>query len=260
MEENGQIEFSFIVPYLNKWGLTHRCLAEFYKFLAGERFEVVLVDDGSTDVECLTGLKWWLDLQRPFPITAVKHENNLGFGKSMNDGADAAIGEILIFYSNDVRMEKNILPDLRDLINMDRNVLIGNEVIYYPAGWNEFELDGKKFIIPYANGWFLACTREVWTNLGGFDYELFGRFDYEDVDLSTRAYELGYNVVALNSRSLVHAHQGSTVSSLNVDRLKVTQKNREKYFNKWKDKFSSIYEVMEKNAKWKQSSPQRNHL
>ena len=239
------MKFSFVVPFLNKWGLTHRCLTEFYVHLANENIEVILVDDASTDMDCTTGAAWWMEKANPFSIKILKHNENGGFGKSMNDGAEIATGDVLIFYSNDVRMSDNFLPELLQLIAKDNKVLIGNEVIYYPGGWNEFDVDGKHIVIPYANGWFLACTREVWNKLGGFDYETFGRFDYEDIDLSTRAYELGYNVVALNSQKIVHAHQGSTISSLNIDRVANTQKNRAKFFAKWGSRLADIHTTME---------------
>jgi GT2 family glycosyltransferase len=125
--------------------------------------------------------------------------------------------------------------------------LIGNEVIWFPGGWNEFDIEGKHIVIPYANGWFLACTREVWINLGGFDWKTFGRMDYEDVDVSTRAIELGYNIVALNSKKIVHAHQGSTVDTLKIDRMAHTKQNRIKFIAKWADRLTDIALRLEKN-------------
>src|SRR3972149_7863256 len=235
-----KMKFSFIVPYFNKWGLTHRCLADFYKFLPNEDIEVILVDDASTDYDCTTGADWWMEKANPFSIKLLKHIENGGFGKSMNDGAEIATGDVLVFYSNDVRMSGNFLSELRNLLAKDDKVLVGNEVIYYPGGWNEFDVDGKHIVIPYANGWFLACTREVWNNLGGFDYQTFGRFDYEDMDISVRAYELGYNVVALNSKKIVHAHQGSTVETFSIDRMAHTKQNRIKFIAKWAEKLTDI--------------------
>ena len=249
---------SFIVPFFNKWGLTHRCLTEFYVHLANENIEVILVDDASTDMDCTTGAAWWREKANPFEIKLLTHKENGGFGKSMNDGAELATGDVVIFYSNDVRMSGNFLPELRSLLNKDDKVLIGNEVIYYPGGWNEFDVDGKHIVIPYANGWFLACTREVWNNLGGFDFDTFGRFDYEDIDVSTRAYELGYNVVALNSQKIVHAHQGSTISSLNIDRMANTQKNRAKFFAKWGNRLADIHTTMEKTRNDNRTSKGHN--
>lgn len=59
--------------------------------------------------------------------------------------------------------------------------------------------------------------------------------------------ELGYNIVALDSKKIVHAHQGSTISSLNIDRMAITQKNKVKFFAKWGSRLADIHETMEKN-------------
>src|SRR3990172_6779807 len=96
-----KMKFSFVVPYFNKWGLTHRCLAEFYKFLLNEDIEVILVDDASTDYDCTTGADWWTKEVKSFPIKLHRNLENGGFGKSMNNGAEVATGDILVFYSND---------------------------------------------------------------------------------------------------------------------------------------------------------------
>ena len=231
---------SLIIPFFNKWDLTHRCLSDIYKFLPSENIEVVLINDASTEADCETGTAWWQKDVKPFPILYHKNKENVGFGHSMNNGAKIANGDVLIFYSNDIVMSGNFIPELSQLLDKDGNVLVGNEVIYYHGGWNEFDVDGKHIVIPYANGWFIACTKEVWKNIGGFDYKTFGHFDYEDIDISVRAYELGYNVVALNSNRIIHAHQGSTVETLRIDRMAHTKQNRIKFIAKWADKLTDI--------------------
>lgn len=241
-------KFSIIVPFYNRYDLTHRCLSDIYKFLYGEDIEVILINDASIETDCASGVAWWQkQVDKTFPILYHTNSENGGFGKSMNNGAKIANGDVLIFYSNDIVCSGNFIPELRQLLSRDDKVLIGNEVIWFPGGWNEFDIEGKHIVIPYANGWFLACTREVWINLGGFDWKTFGRMDYEDVDVSTRAIELGYNIVALNSKKIVHAHQGSTVDTLKIDRMAHTKQNRIKFIAKWADRLTDIALRLEKN-------------
>jgi hypothetical protein len=68
---------------------------------------------------------------------------------------------------------------------------------------------------------------------------LYGKFDVEDLDLSTTALSLGYNIVGLNSNKVQHL-SGRTISSLHIDRMAVTQRNRELYLDKWKDKLATL--------------------
>lgn len=236
---------SVIIPFLNKWELTHARLNEFYRFLPPKEIEVVLINDASTEDGCITGVAWWQKTVNPFPIKYHANKENYGFGRSMNIGAKIASGDILVFYSNDVKTYANWIPELVSRLNGNDKVLLGNEVIYWDGGWNSFEINGKKTIVPYANGWFIACTREIWLSLKGFDWKTFGKYDYEDVDLSAQAIELGYNIVALNSRNLEHAHQGSTIETLNVDREALTKQNREKFIAKWGNRLTNIQSKLE---------------
>jgi GT2 family glycosyltransferase len=92
----------------------------------------------------------------------------------------------------------------------------------------------------------LACTREVWDNLGGFDVETFGKFDYEDIDLSVNALSKGYELLALNfPKHLLRHLSGVTICSLNIDRMKITQGNRLRFIEKWQSKFGEIYNTLE---------------
>jgi GT2 family glycosyltransferase len=128
----------------------------------------------------------------------------------------------------------DFVTDIVTLIHEDNKMLIGARIIDWAGGWNEMDIGGKHYIIPYAEGWLLACTKIAWAGLGGFDSR-YGKFDYEDVDLSLKALSLGYNVVGFRSNKV--AHLGSqTIAGLNVDRMRITKKNRELFLSKWADK------------------------
>ena len=88
---------SLIIPFFNRWDLTHRCLSDIYKFLAGENIEVVLINDASTEADCETGTAWWQKDVKPFPILYHKNKENVGFGKGCNIGAKEASGKYIPF-------------------------------------------------------------------------------------------------------------------------------------------------------------------
>src|SRR3989304_616007 len=115
---------SLIIPFFNRWDLTHRCLSDIYKFLPGENIEVVLINDASTEADCETGTAWWQKDVKPFPILYHKNKENVGFGHSMNNGAKIANGDVLIFYSNDIVMSGNFIPELSQLLAKDGNILV----------------------------------------------------------------------------------------------------------------------------------------
>lgn len=120
--------------------------------------------------------------------------------------------------------------------------MIGGELVNYNAGWNEHNIDGQKFFLPWLNGWFLACTDVIWQSLGGFD-PIYGKTDFEDVDLSTTAIDLGYNLVALNSDKLHHL--GAQSFGYTPERMKHTEHNREVYIKKWRNKLVELHQKIQ---------------
>ena len=240
------MKVSIILPYFNMWQLTHARMMELFKHAPLDT-EIVMVNDASTDSDCRTGAGWWQQRAGRHEIKYVENKENLGFGGSHNVGASVATGDILCFLSNDVVVRTNFIDNMVGALVETPYSLLGGEIIYYPGGWNEFEFENKKMVVPYCNGWLLACTREVWDNLGGFDVETFGKFDFEDIDLSMNALSHGYDLLSLNlPKHQLHHLSGVTIRSLNIDRMNITKINREKFIAKWKSKFNDVYETLER--------------
>ena len=131
----------------------------------------------------------------------------------------------LVFFSDDVLISGDFVTQIVTKMEKNSRMLLGGEIIDYPAGWNEFEIsDGRNIYITYCNGWLLSATKSAWEESGGFD-PIYKPFDVEDVDLSTRFSEMGYNLSALNSKYLHHIG-GATIGSLglNVESIQKTQR------------------------------------
>jgi len=236
-----------IVPYFNRWDLTHKRLWELYQHVPPQDLEIILINDFSTDLDCESGVVWWQKEVQRHPVRYKRNKANLGFGASMNVGAKIAVhydAELLIFLSNDVEVSGNFVSQIQSKVQENENSLIGGEVIYFPGGWNEFTVDGKDIVVPYVNGWLMACTSDVWKTLGGFDLR-YGKYDYEDLDLSTSALAHGYAIIGLNSNFVSHKQQGSTISTTSAgkDRLEHTKQNRIKYEDKWLNRLGEIVET-----------------
>jgi GT2 family glycosyltransferase len=223
---------SIIIPFYNEWQLTHQRLMDLYKF-APEYCEIILVDDASPEVECGNGITWWQQNAR-HKVRYYKNPENVGFGQSNNNGAKLAKSKYLILLSNDVVIYDNFITDIVDLIGIDDKMLVAGRIVDWAGGWNEFDIDGRHYVIPYAEGWLIGCTKVAWKGLGGFD-PIYGKFDYEDVGLTMQALSLGYNIVNLNSSKVKHLGS-QTISKLNIDRQSITENNREKFLLKWKEK------------------------
>lgn len=216
---------SVVIPYYNHWGLTHQALFDLYSHCRENIYEVILVNDGSTEKESYLGLEWWKE-SKMLPIRVLDMEENVGFLKASNAGIRKAKGDIVILLSNDVRVQENIITKIEKILDDDPASLVGGKLYTQSTGWNKF----GDTIYPYVEGWLLATTKDGWNELGGFD-ERYAPNDYEDVDLSTTAAHKGFTLCELLYAKVTHI--GAQSIGYSSDREAVTNKNRKKFEEKW---------------------------
>ena len=220
------MKVSIILLYYNNWHLTHNRMKELYDHIPGH-IEIVMINNGSTDQDCQSGAMWWRNNVKKHTINYYEILENKGFGDGHNVGARLSYGDVLIFLSNDVKISGDFVTPIVEYLKQDNNSLIGNKIIDWEAGWNQF----GDYLVPYLEGWMLACTRRVWDYLGGFD-DRYLPYCYEDIDLSMNAVQNGIALVELGSPHLRH-DLGGTIGN-NGNRIKITERNRERFRDKWK--------------------------
>ncbi len=229
------MKVSFIVPLYNNLPLTQAMLASLQATLpAGLPYEVIFVDDGSTD-----GTRTWLENAGPAlvagpgstsnagpaasagpTIRAILNEQNLGFAGACNRGAATARGEYLFFLNNDLVLLSGWFEQILVVIETYANAgLVGNVQLNHATGAVDhtglvFNAKGKpehrtcrgwNALQPVVavTGACFAIRSSVWRQLGGFDEAFLN--GCEDVDLGLRARQAGFtNYVAL--RSVVRHH------------------------------------------------------
>ncbi|HEY4988767.1 MAG TPA: glycosyltransferase [Opitutaceae bacterium] len=216
----GTPRLSVITPLFNCLEITRAMVESLRASIpASISYEVILVDDGSTD-----GTRDWLaGLGAPFRV--ILNDTNLGFGAATNRGAAAARGEVLALLNNDLLFRRGWLrPMMRSLRTLGRHAgLVGN--VQLNAGtlevdhvgivvnqkckpehdrstpsWMETAFHPTRRVFA-VTGACVLVRKETWARLGGFDEGYVN--GCEDIDLSLRASELGLaNAVALRSRVL----------------------------------------------------------
>ena len=218
---------SIIIPFLDHWELVHARLDEIRKF-APDNCEIILVDDCSVgDYDDQVG--WWQNYGAKHKVWYVKNKKNLGFGGAMNMGAKHSHGDILVFLSNDVVIHNDFITPICVACDYwEYKCLVGAELLEQDTGWNTF--NGKT--ISYLNGWLVACPKDVWDDIGGFD-ERFGLHDYEDIDLSFAAIHKGYKLVRISGATFDHL--GAQTANYGDERMAITLSNKAKFEEKWKD-------------------------
>ena len=225
---------SIIIPNYNGREHLDSCLSSLLELqVTDERIEVILVDNGSTDDS--------LDFVKAnFPeVLIIQNQENLGFSKAANIGAEQAIGEYVAFLNNDMRVDTRWLQTLIATAQAEHGfACVGSKVLKWDGKTVDFEgrvndpfsleyepdretsLAAPKsrpyFPILFASGGAALFRREVFLELGGFDPDFF--LYHEDVDLGWRLWLRGYECV-LAPNSIVFHRGGASSGKLPAERL-----------------------------------------
>lgn len=227
-----KVSVSIIMLSYNHWNLTHQRLVELTTRLP--EAEIIVVDNNSQDEDVQTGINWWRSIPFGKKIEFIMLPENRGFGGGNNVGVENSMGDIVVVTQNDVVTYGDWLTHLKTILVSDPEAVVGGRIVDWPGGWNEVDHG----FIPYAEGWLIGMWRKVWDNIGGFDEKYFP-CDMEDVDLSATALFKGYHLVDLKSDKVQHLG-GRTISTLPIDRLKITQEHRTIFLEKWHEKLDKL--------------------
>lgn len=233
------IKNSVILLSYNAWSLVMGRLSELAYMLPFDS-ELVWIDNGTTEEAAFGNMNWWL---KTFPGKSqyYRFPENVGFPLGCNKGAGMARGENLIFLSSDVVVHRSYFPEVERILAANPDTLIGGRLVDWPGGWNEIQANGKKYVIPYAEGWFMALRRSAWIQLGGFDPS-FSPADMEDVDLSASALALGMTLTAMNPGYFTHLG-GKSFEASGISpnmRIQQTHKNKAYFDKKWSNRLEGL--------------------
>lgn len=199
--EKMKIRFSIIIPVYNVREYLRICLDSVFS-QAYENYEVILINDGSTD-----GSEGLCDeFAAANNKVRVIHKQNGGLASARNCGIKAARGEYLLFLdSDDFWNDKSFLREVSEVIDERQADIVSFQHMEYCDGSGEIRirtnnvdevgtsilsgtdyiyrvLRGKKLFCWYA--WLYAVSRKMWIN-GGFSFDESLKA-FEDVELIYR--------------------------------------------------------------------------
>lgn len=187
--------FSIIVPVYLQWQLIPALLERLdSQIFPRDRFEVILVDNGSPGVSLLSN---------PADNTQVFHCQAPGSYAARNHGALKARGDWLIFTDADCLPASDWLHKIDESVGQhgSRTLIAGAvEVVSStnkPGAWEVFDIvkgiPQERYVARgYAATANLAVPSTIFRLLGGFDQQ---RLSGGDADLCRRAGAAGYRVV-----------------------------------------------------------------
>lgn len=220
--------FTCVIPVFNKWELTRACLDSLRRNTPSADFEVVVVDNASSDATASECLPFG---QALFPdcFRYLRFDTNRNFGPACNAGAQAAASPLLFFLNNDTLVEPGWLPPLlRELDSGARTGAVGPLLCYpedpqlgvrvqhlgiavgpqlYPSHLYEYFPAGHPLVHKRRNVQALSAAalmlpRRLFFDCGAF-YEEY-RNGGEDIELGLRVGTLGFRQCCVPGSRITH--------------------------------------------------------
>lgn len=121
--ENPQV--SIIIPFHNQLDYTLNCLKSIHDNLPQISFEIILMDDKSSEPISFEGIG---------NIRVIRNEENLGFLRSCNRGIQEAKGEFIYLLNNDTAVKKGFLDELFYVFGNFENVGVAGSMLLNADG------------------------------------------------------------------------------------------------------------------------------
>jgi N-acetylglucosaminyl-diphospho-decaprenol L-rhamnosyltransferase len=229
------LQLSIILVNYNGSKFLEDCLGSIKKYLKEISYEVIIVDNSSSDNSINI-------IANEFPdFNLICSKNNLGFSRANNLAIKQAKGQYLLFLNTDTILIDDSLYSLLDYLTENHDVgAIGSRLVFenlrYQLSFGNppnlvielidkvrYRLDNRyhsslsKFYdrqyskvqeVGWVTGACLMIRRDVFEQIGGFDENFFMYF--EDKDLCKRVKELGYKVVYYPKTTIIHLLGGSS--------------------------------------------------
>ncbi|NEP01149.1 MAG: glycosyltransferase [Symploca sp. SIO2E9] len=247
---------SIIIPTKNLGEMLDKCLSSIFKSTTYENYEVILIDNGSTEVQAIEVMNKW---QAREPDKLKYYPLNIPFNYSRinNLAVKQAKGKYLLFLNNDTEV---VTPDwINAMLEQAQRSSVGavGALLLYPdntiqhagivAGIGGVAGHSHKYFKVGSPGYFshintvnnfsavtaacLMCRREIFEKVGGFEEELSVAFN--DVDFCLKLVEKGYRNLYLPHVVLYHYESKSRGNDNSPSKLSRSLKEIEYMQNKW---------------------------
>ncbi|MER0202386.1 MAG: glycosyltransferase [Nitrosomonas sp.] len=246
-------DISIVIPVHNKHLYTFTCLKSIHENSGESAYEVIVVDDASTDdtSKMLSNIKG---------ITVIHNIENKGFIYSCNAGVNTAKGRFIVLLNNDTIVTRDWLSALtKTFSDFPDAGLVGVKLVY-PDGklqeaggivwqdasaWNYGRTDDPEKpeysycrAVDYCSGACLMIKRQDLVDLGLLD-DYYTPAYYEDTDLAFRVRKTGKKVYYQPAVTVIHFEGVSSGTDVTQGTKRYQTVNHEKFYRRWRETLQS---------------------
>ncbi|TMA39688.1 MAG: glycosyltransferase family 2 protein [Deltaproteobacteria bacterium] len=217
---------SVVIPVYNAAATLAECLTRLFQSTFFD-FEVVLVDDGSTDQSAAIAAN--------FPVRVVPTEGRVGPAAARNIGARAAQGALLFFIDSDVMVAPDTLArlaeryargDVEGLIGVQAAAMRHRDLVsQYKNLWMRWTYARQTGDVPLFYTTAAAIQRDAFVRAGGFD-EGYGNPNVEDTAFGQKLARLGIRIRVQPELEVEHVKRYSLAGLLRTDFLRAVALTR----------------------------------
>ncbi|WP_201986368.1 glycosyltransferase family 2 protein [Hymenobacter rubidus] len=183
------VKVSVVIPCYNSGEYLGDALSSVAKSEGGIHYEVIIVDDGSTDIKTKEFLR-----QLPSNKYTIVYQKNTGPAGARNRGIKEAAGEYILFLDSDNKIRASYIARAVDLFEKypSIGVVYGNASFFGDSNAPRFKSKPFDLIRMLENNYIDMCSmvrRQVCEEVGGMD-EARILIGHEDWDFWLRINEL----------------------------------------------------------------------
>ena len=251
-----QPKVSVIVVTYNNLELTKACLYSLDVYSNYSNYEVIVVDNASSD-DSPNYLREWAAQGENRAI--ILNPDNKGFAAGNNQGLLAATGDYLVLLNNDTYVTPGWISSLVKHIERNPKIgllgpvtcNIGNEAkidIHY-SNMSEMLVESSKFTLRHighltplrtAAFFCVMISRTAYEKVGLLD-EAFGIGFFEDDDYCRRVEQAGFGIYCADD-VFIHHHLSASFNKLKLEtRQKLFEDNKVTYEKKWGPWIPHVY-------------------
>ena len=250
---------SILIPSKDHWEDLERCLISLYEVSDYQKFEIIIIENGSVMEETLEFYDKILKEHENIKILNWENSKEFNYSALNNFGAGVARGKYLLFLNNDTQIiARESIREMLSYATRDDVGAVGAR-LYYPDGTIQHAgvilglggIAGHAFqgFEHNANGYFsrilcaqdcsavtAACMmvpKELFDKVGGFDERL--KVAFNDIDLCMKLRGLGKLIVYTPFAELYHFESKSRGQENTKEKIKRFNSEVEYFASKWKE-------------------------